>query len=92
LDFFPPDTADEKLFAHAQTDQAIFITTDRDFFHTVPLAFAQHHGAMVITLRRPNRTDLLRRLMDGLTALGERNLDNIVWLITDARIYSRQKP
>ena len=57
LDSFPPGTADEKLFAHAQQHYAIFITTDKDFFHTVPLAFARHHGAIAITLRKPNRAD-----------------------------------
>ena len=46
---------------------------------------------MVITLRRPNRAELLRRLSDALAALGERNLLHTVWLITDTRIYSRQK-
>jgi predicted nuclease of predicted toxin-antitoxin system len=92
LEFFPPGTADEKLFSRAQTDGAVFLTTDRDFFHTIPLAFAHHHGAMVITLRRPNRADLLRRLAEALAVLEKRNLDNTVWLITDTRIYSRQKP
>jgi predicted nuclease of predicted toxin-antitoxin system len=92
MDVFSPGAADERLFAHAQNEGAIFLSTDRDFFHTVPLAFAQHCGAMVITLRKPNRSDLLRRLSDALTTLGDRNLDNTVWLITDTRIYSRQKP
>lgn len=76
------------MFAHAQREAAVIITTDKDFFHTFPLAFAQHHGAIVITLRRPNREELLRRL----AALGERKLENSVWLVTDTRIYSRQKP
>jgi predicted nuclease of predicted toxin-antitoxin system len=79
------------LFAHAQKERAIFISTDKDFFHTVPLTFARHHGAIVITLRRPNRDELLRRLADALTALGERKLDDSIWLVTDTRIYSRQK-
>ena len=79
------------MFAHAQREHAVFISTDKDFFHTVPLAFARHHGAIVITLRRPNRDELLRRLADALAALGERKLDDSVWLITDTRIYSRQK-
>ncbi|MEI6395732.1 MAG: DUF5615 family PIN-like protein [Verrucomicrobiota bacterium] len=92
LAIFPPGTADNDLFAHAQQQHAVFITTDKDFFHTVPLAFARHHGAMVITLRRPDREELLRRLADALAALGERTLENTVWLITDTRIYSRQKP
>jgi len=67
------------------------VTTDKDFFHTIPLAFARHNGAIVITLHRPNRTDLLRRLADALAALGNRSLTNTVWLVTDSRIYSRQK-
>jgi predicted nuclease of predicted toxin-antitoxin system len=91
LEIFPPGTADETLFAHAQSESAVFITTDKDFFHTIPLAFARHHGAIVITLRRPNREELLRRLAAALTALGERKLDDSVWLVTDTRIYSRQK-
>ncbi len=91
LEIFAPGTADDTLFAHAQKESAVFITTDKDFFHTVPLTFAHHHGAMVITLRRPNRAELLRRLSDAVSVLGERTLVNTVWLITDTRIYSRQK-
>jgi len=92
LEIFPPGTADEQLFTHAQQEQAVFVTTDKDFYHTVPLAFPQHHGTIVITLRRANRNDLLRRLSDALIALGERHLDNTVWLVTDTHIYSRQRP
>jgi predicted nuclease of predicted toxin-antitoxin system len=90
LDCFPPGTADDKLFDHAQQAGAIFITTDKDFFHTIPLAFARHGGAIVITLRKPNRADLLRRLADALVLLGERDLRNTVWLVTDTRIRSRR--
>ena len=61
LEHFSPGTADDALFAHAQMESAVFVTTDKDFFHTVPLTFAHHHGAMVITLRRPNRAELLSR-------------------------------
>jgi|ERR1043165_522205 predicted nuclease of predicted toxin-antitoxin system len=92
LETFPPGTADELLFAHAQKEHAVFVTTDKDFFHTIPLAFAQHDGAIVITLRRPNREELLRRLADALAALDQRNLQNTVWLVTDTHIYSRRKP
>lgn len=91
LEIFPPGTADTALFDHAQQHAAVFVTTDKDFFHTVPLAFAAHHGALVFTLRRPNRAELLRRLSDALTLLGDRSLRNTVWLITDTHIYSRQK-
>jgi predicted nuclease of predicted toxin-antitoxin system len=92
LESFPPGTGDELLFAHAQQEKAVFPTTDKNFFHTVPLAFERHGGAIVIALRRPNRNELLRRLADALAALGERTLDNTVWLVTDTHIYSRQRP
>ena len=89
LQYFPPGTADASLFAHAQKQKAVFVSTDKDFFHTVPLAFEQHCGAIVITLRKPNRADLLRRLADALAQLGERELNNTVWLVTETRIRSR---
>jgi predicted nuclease of predicted toxin-antitoxin system len=89
LDAFPPGTADDKLFAHAPEQGAIFVTTDKDFFHTVPLAFGKHHGAIVITLHKPNRADLLRRLSDALALMAEKGLRDTVWLVTDTRIRSR---
>jgi predicted nuclease of predicted toxin-antitoxin system len=92
LQYFPPGTPDTKLFAHAQEQNAVFITTDKDFFHTIPLAFQHHKGAIVITLRKPNRADLIRRLADALTLLGERDLQNTVWLVTDTHIRSRHTP
>lgn len=65
-DFFPPGTADDKLFA-----------------------YAQEQGAIVITLRKPNRIDLLRRLDDAMVLLGQWGLPDTVWLVTDTRIRSR---
>jgi predicted nuclease of predicted toxin-antitoxin system len=90
LQVFPPGTDDAKLFSYAQEQNAMFITTDKDFFHTVPLTFERHSGAIVITLRKPNRADLLRRLADALHLLGERNLHDTVWLVTETRIRSRR--
>ncbi|MGA2748239.1 MAG: DUF5615 family PIN-like protein [Verrucomicrobiota bacterium] len=89
LHCFPPGSEDTRLFAYAQEQKAIFVTTDKDFYHTIPLAFERHSGAIVITLRRPNRADLLRRLADALALLGERDLHDTVWLVTEARIRSR---
>jgi predicted nuclease of predicted toxin-antitoxin system len=89
LQSFPPGTADNLLFAHAQQHEAIFISTDRDFFHTIPLAFEHHAGAIVITLRKANRADLLRRLADALTLVGQRGLRDTVLLVTDTQIRSR---
>ena len=89
LQHFPPGTDDATLFAHAQEQQAVFVSTDKDFFHTIPLAFERHYGAIVITLRKPNRAEMLRRLADALTQLGERELSNTTWPVTETRIRSR---
>ncbi|MEY4918005.1 MAG: hypothetical protein RL616_1918 [Verrucomicrobiota bacterium] len=89
LQYFSPGMDDATLFAHAQEQQSVFVTTDKDFFHTVPLAFEQHCGAIVITLRKPNRADLLQRLADALAQLGNRELKNSAWLVTETRIRSR---
>jgi predicted nuclease of predicted toxin-antitoxin system len=89
LDSFPQGTSDDKLVGCAQEMNAIFVTTDKDLFHTIPMSFARHRGAIVITLRKPNRADLLRRLADAWALLGERDLRDTVWLVTDTRIRSR---
>ena len=90
LQHFPPGTSDEKLFAHAQEQKAVFVTTDRDFFHTIPLAYEHHCGAIVITLRKANRADLIRRLGDAFAQLGDRGLQDTTWLVTETRIRSRR--
>jgi predicted nuclease of predicted toxin-antitoxin system len=72
LQSFPPGVADAILFAQAQAENSVLVTTDKDFFHTIPLAYELHAGAIVITLRRPNRGGLLQRLSDALVHLGER--------------------
>ena len=53
---------DSELFCRAQVANAVLLTTDRDFFHTIPELFKHHRGAIVIALRQPNRTRILERL------------------------------
>jgi predicted nuclease of predicted toxin-antitoxin system len=53
---------DDDLFAEAQQHGAVFLTTDRDFFHTIPHLHAQHSGVIVIALRQPNRQSILEKL------------------------------
>ena len=35
---------DNSIFELAQKESAIFLTTDLDFFHTIPYKFVKHHG------------------------------------------------
>ena len=50
------------IFDEAQRRGAIFLTTDRDFFHTIPHLFPDHAGVIVIALRQPNRAAILEKL------------------------------
>ncbi len=53
---------DADVFAEAQRLEAVFLTTDRDFFHTIPHLFPLHAGVIVIALRQPNRAAILEKL------------------------------
>lgn len=53
---------DHQLFDIAQQSNAILLTTDRDFFHTIPFLFKKHTGVIVVALKRPNRESILNRL------------------------------
>jgi predicted nuclease of predicted toxin-antitoxin system len=53
---------DSRLFEIAQKNEAILLTTDRDFYHTVPLRYSTHYGVIVIALKQPNRESILSKL------------------------------
>ncbi len=53
---------DLHLFRLAQQHQAVLLTTDRDFYHTVSLQQPRHFGVVVIALKQPNRHSILVRL------------------------------
>lgn len=53
---------DPDIFSEAQLCAAVFLTTDRDFFHTIPHIHEKHAGIIVIALRQPNRFAILEKL------------------------------
>ena len=55
-------TDDEAVFARAQQFGAVILTSDRDFYHTVPLLHPEHCGIVVVALRQPNRKAIFMRL------------------------------
>lgn len=89
LEHFPAGTPDDDLFAKAQELGAIFVTTDRDFFHTVPWLHHHHAGVIAITLDQPNRVALLARLRDAVGRLQGQDSFHRVWLLTDDRLFER---
>lgn len=54
--------SDAEIFSEAQTIDAVFLTTDRDFFHTIHHLHEKHAGIIVIALRQPNRASILEKL------------------------------
>jgi len=74
---------DHVIFKLAQFHSAIFLTTDRDFFHTIPFDFAEHHGAIIIALRQPNRTNITEKLKWLLNHLEVTDFRNTVMLLRD---------
>jgi len=59
------------------------LTTDRDFFHTIPPLFASHCGVIVIALRQPNRAAILSRLEWVLARVDEPFFANRAFQLRD---------
>ena len=55
-------TADTFIIQKSIEIKAIILTTDRDFFHTLPHQHPNHAGIIVIALRKPNRMAIIERL------------------------------
>ena len=73
---------DEKVFSEAQRLKAVILTSDRDFYHTVPLLHPRHAGMVVVALRQPSRAAIQVRLKWFLENISG-PLDNRVFLLRD---------
>jgi predicted nuclease of predicted toxin-antitoxin system len=82
LDFEPQGGDDKTVFERAQTLDAVLLSTDKDFFHTVPFLFACHAGVVVITLRQPNRLSILERLRWFIANMPT-DMSNKVYMLRD---------
>lgn len=73
---------DNTVFATAQRLGATILTSDRDFYHTVPLLYPEHAGIVVVALRQPNRAAIHSRLKWFMENIKE-PLDNRVFILRD---------
>lgn len=90
LDYFPNGTSDEILFHYAQKKKAVFLTTDKDFFHTIPFLSKNRTAAViVIALKQPNRKNIVSRLKSFLHEINLELKPGNVYLITDTKIIVR---
>ncbi len=74
---------DHEIFAEAQSLGAVFLTTDRDFFHTIPHLYSEHAGVVVIALRQPGRSQIMEKLSWLLQNLPQTSFENRVIQMRD---------
>jgi predicted nuclease of predicted toxin-antitoxin system len=82
---------DNEIFIEAQQKKAVFLTTDRDFFHTVHLLFANHRGAVVIALAQPNGSRILKKLESALPTIEKEPMADTCLLLTDKKAFVSKK-
>ena len=80
---------DETVFVAAQRLGATILTSDRDFYHTMPLLHPQHAGIVVVALHQPNRAAILARIKWLIENIPE-PLDNRVFILRDFSYCARQ--
>jgi len=80
---------DVRLFSLAQEKEAIVVTTDRDFYHTIPVLHPEHCGIVVIALKQPNREGILKRLEWALDNFTEDEFRSRAFSLRDSTWTSR---
>ncbi len=83
---------DLHAFRLAQEHRAMFFTTDKDFFHTLPRLIPEHHGVVVVALRKPNGQMILDRLMAASSRFLQQDLSGQAVLITDTTVLTIRSP
>jgi predicted nuclease of predicted toxin-antitoxin system len=91
IELHPAGTSDRDLFEDAQCRKAIFLTTDKDFFHTVPFFVSDRVTPTVaITLSKANSANIAARLAVLLESVQLDDDPAAVYLVTDRRILKRR--
>ena len=84
--------SDADIFQCAIDRNAVFLTTDKDFFHTVRFLYETHPGVVVIALSQPNSRSITSKVRWFLDTYGTQEAcTNMCFLISEksCRIYSR---
>ena len=81
-DCLPQGSDDRTVFQTAQAHRSVFLTTDKDFYHTVPFFYPSHDDVVVISLHQPNRKALLQRLQWFLD-YAPVSMANTIYLLRD---------
>ncbi|RKX83402.1 MAG: hypothetical protein DRP58_08810 [Spirochaetes bacterium] len=75
--------SDLEIFSLAKKEKAIFLTSDKDFYHTIHLTEKPHYGIIVIALRQPNSGAIIEKIIWVLNNLEKFSFNNECLLLTD---------
>ncbi len=82
---------DVDIFQMAQKKEAIFLTTDKDYFHTIPHLYESHYGVIVITLSQPNRRQVSDKLKWELNHVDMLTFKDKILLLKDNTYVNYEK-
>lgn len=74
---------DFSIFQLSQDNKAIFVSTDRDFFHTIPFKFVNHSGVIIISLIQPNKNAILEKIKWIMESSKIKSFENKILLLRD---------
>jgi predicted nuclease of predicted toxin-antitoxin system len=77
--------ADTEIFSLAKKEQAIFLTSDKDFYHTIHLTEKPHYGIIVIALRQPNSQAIIEKITWVLNNIERFSFKDGCILLTDKK-------
>jgi predicted nuclease of predicted toxin-antitoxin system len=75
------------IFEEAMKQKAVFLTTDKDFYHTIHFLYENHYGIIVIALSQPDAASILSKLRTALGTIQKMNIHSTSYLLTDQKIY-----
>ena len=82
---------DKLIFDKAQKKKAVFLTTDKDFFHTIPFLYTSHYGIIVIALSQPNSKKIVDKFKIALNFIQNQSIKSKTLLMTDKSMYLYSK-
>lgn len=75
--------ADLLIFELSKKNNAVFLTTDKDFYHTIHLLSKPHYGIVVIALSQPNAAKIISKLQWFIENFVNTELESHCFLISD---------
>lgn len=77
--------SDVEIFVLAQENKAVFLTTDKDFYHTIHFQNKPHYGIIVINLSQPNARNIKEKVEWVLKYLENHPIESKCLLLRKSR-------